>query len=131
MIALGIGELVSSSTLILRHVFGDEEGISVDRTRVLHLLGITFGPQEQVYYLIAVWCFASVAAMYAITRTPFGRIPSNAKDGPPANKASHAASRACSIQTTCQSFNPSYPRCRGISWEMSMAGRDGRSRWRR
>ena len=28
MITLGIGELVSSSALILRHVFGGEEGIS-------------------------------------------------------------------------------------------------------
>ena len=45
MITLGIGELVSSSALILRHVFSGEEGISVDRTRVLHLFGITFGPQ--------------------------------------------------------------------------------------
>ncbi len=41
MITLGIGELVSSSALILRHVFGGEEGISIDRTRVLHLFGIS------------------------------------------------------------------------------------------
>ncbi|MGN6465948.1 MAG: branched-chain amino acid ABC transporter permease [Rhizobiaceae bacterium] len=82
MITLGIGELVSSSALILRHVFGGEEGISVDRTRVLHLFGIGFGPQEQVYYLIAVWCFVSVAAMYAITRTPFGRICNAVRDNP-------------------------------------------------
>ena len=82
MITLGIGELVSSSALILRHVFGGEEGVSVDRTRVLHLFGISFGPQEQVYYLIAAWCFVSVAAMYAITRTPFGRICNAVRNNP-------------------------------------------------
>ncbi len=72
MITLGIGELVSSSALILRHVFGGEEGITTDRTELLHLFGVTFGPQVQVYYLIAGWCFLSVAAMYAFTRTPLG-----------------------------------------------------------
>lgn len=82
MITLGIGELVSSSALILRHVFGGEEGISVDRTKVLQIFGISFGPQIQVYYLIAAWCFISMAAMYALTRTPFGRICNAVRDNP-------------------------------------------------
>lgn len=82
MITLGIGELVSSSALLLHHVFGGEEGISLDRTRALHLFGVTFGPQEQVYYLIAGWGFVSAAAMYAITRTPFGRICNAVRDNP-------------------------------------------------
>ena len=82
MISLGIGELVSSSALILRHVFGGEEGISTNRTRLLHPFGLTFGPQIQVYYLIAAWCLASVAAMYALTRTPFGRICNAVRDNP-------------------------------------------------
>lgn len=82
MITLGIAELVSSSALILRHVFGGEEGVSLDRTRILHLFGVTFGPQEQVYYLIAGWCLLSAAAMYAITRTPFGRMCNAVRDNP-------------------------------------------------
>lgn len=82
MITLGIGELVASSSLILRSIFGGEEGISVDRTRVLHLFGLNFGPQLQVYYLIAAWCFVSAAAMYALTRTPFGRICNAVRDNP-------------------------------------------------
>lgn len=82
MITLGIAELVSSSALILRHAFGGEEGISFDRTRVLHLFGVTFGPQQQVYYLIAGWCFVSMVAMYAITRTPFGRMCNAVRDNP-------------------------------------------------
>ena len=82
MITLGIGELVSSSALILRDFFGGDEGVSTDRTALVHPLGITFGPQREVYYLIAAWCLASVAAMYMLTRTPFGRICNAVRDNP-------------------------------------------------
>ena len=82
MITLGIGELVVSSALILRRFFGGEEGITTDRTDVMSLFGYSFGPQVQVYYLIAGWCFVSIAAMYAITRTPFGRICNAVRDNP-------------------------------------------------
>jgi branched-chain amino acid transport system permease protein len=82
MITLGIGELVVSSALILRRFFGGEEGITTDRTEVMNLFGHGFGPQVQVYYLIAAWCFVSIAAMYGITRTPFGRICNAVRDNP-------------------------------------------------
>jgi branched-chain amino acid transport system permease protein len=82
MITLGIGELVASSALILRHAFGGEAGITTDRTDLVHFFGITFGPQVQVYYLIAAWALASTAAMYALTRTPFGRICNAVRDNP-------------------------------------------------
>lgn len=82
MITLGIGELVVSSALILRRFFGGEEGITTDRTDVMTFLGYNFGPQIQVYYLIAGWCFIAIAAMYAITRTPFGRICNAVRDNP-------------------------------------------------
>lgn len=82
MITLGIGELVVSSALILRRFFGGEEGITTDRTDVASFFGYAFGPQLQVYYLIAAWCFISIAAMYAITRTPFGRICNAVRDNP-------------------------------------------------
>ena len=55
MISLGIGELVASSSLILRSVFGGESGITTDRTALPHMFGWTFGPQLQIYYLIAFW----------------------------------------------------------------------------
>jgi len=80
MITLGIGELVVSSALILRRFFGGEEGITTDRTEVMSFFGYSFGPQLQVYYLIAGWCFISIAVMYAITRTPFGRICNAVRD---------------------------------------------------
>jgi branched-chain amino acid transport system permease protein len=45
-------------------------------------LGLTFGPQIQVYYLIAVYCFVCTAAMYAFTGTPLGRILNAVRDNP-------------------------------------------------
>jgi branched-chain amino acid transport system permease protein len=82
MISLGIGELVSSSSFILRTFFGGEEGITTNRAKLAPLLGLKFGPQIQVYWLIAVWCFLCVIAMYALTRTPFGRIANAVRDNP-------------------------------------------------
>ncbi len=82
MITLGIGELVSSSSFILRTFFGGEEGITTNRAKLAPLFGLKFGPQIEVYYLIAVWCFLSVVAMYALTRTPFGRICNAVRDNP-------------------------------------------------
>jgi branched-chain amino acid transport system permease protein len=74
MISLGLGELVSSSSYILRSFFGGEEGITTNRTKLPPFFGHRFGLQIEVYYLVAVWCFLCIAAMYALTRTPFGRM---------------------------------------------------------
>lgn len=82
MISLGLGELVYSSSLILRSFFGGEEGISADRTKLLRLFGYNFGPQIQVYYLIAFWCLLCVILMYAITRTPLGRMCNAVRENP-------------------------------------------------
>jgi len=82
MISLGIGELVASSSLILRSVFGGEAGITTDRTALPHMFGWTFGSQLQVYYLIAFWTMISAIAMYALTRTPLGRICNAVRDNP-------------------------------------------------
>jgi branched-chain amino acid transport system permease protein len=82
MISLGLGELVASSALILRGFFGGEEGITTNRTKLAPFLGYHFGPQIQVYYLIAAWCFVAMIAMYAITRTPFGRMCNAVRDNP-------------------------------------------------
>lgn len=82
MISLGLGELVGSSALILRSFFGGEEGITTDRTKLVQLFNWSFGPQLQVYYLIAIWCFISMVVMYALTRTPFGRMCNAVRDNP-------------------------------------------------
>lgn len=82
MITLGIGELVSSSSFILRSFFGGEEGVVTDRTGPAAFFGYKFGPQIQIYYLTAAWCFLAVIAVYALTRTPLGRIWNAARENP-------------------------------------------------
>jgi branched-chain amino acid transport system permease protein len=82
MISLGIGELVVAVALVLHSFFGGEEGIATNRTKLAPFLGYKFGPQIQVYYLIAVWCFICIALMYALTRTPFGRMCNAVRDNP-------------------------------------------------
>jgi branched-chain amino acid transport system permease protein len=80
MISLGLAELVGSSSLILRSFFGGEEGVTTNRTKLLRLFDWNFGPQIQVYYLIAAWCLLSIALMYALTRTPWGRMCNAVRD---------------------------------------------------
>jgi branched-chain amino acid transport system permease protein len=82
MISLGIGELIAASALILRGFFGGEGGISTSRTSTLQLFGISFGPQIQVYYLIAAWCLICAGLMYALTRTPLGRMCNAVRENP-------------------------------------------------
>jgi branched-chain amino acid transport system permease protein len=82
MISLGLGELVSSSSFILRTFFGGEEGIATNRTKMAAFFGYKFGPQMEVYYLVAAWCFVCIVAIYALTRTPFGRMCNAVRENP-------------------------------------------------
>ena len=82
MISLGLAELVASSANILRSFFGGEEGITLNRTKLPRLLDLNFGPQIQVYYLIAAWCLVAALLMYAITRTPLGRMCNAVRENP-------------------------------------------------
>lgn len=82
MISLGLGELIASLSLILRGFFGGEEGVTANRTKMLTLFGVRFGPQIEVYYLIAAWCFLCMVLMYAWTRTPIGRMCNAVRDNP-------------------------------------------------
>ncbi|HRD95468.1 MAG TPA: branched-chain amino acid ABC transporter permease [Rubrivivax sp.] len=82
MITLGIGELVWSMSLMLPEFFGGEGGITGNRVVGKGLFGITFGPQIQLYYLIAVYSFICTAAMFALTRTPLGRMLNAVRDNP-------------------------------------------------
>lgn len=82
MISLGLGELIASMSLILRGFFGGEEGVTANRTKLLRLFDISYGPQIQVYYLIAVWCFLCMVLMFAWTRTPLGRMCNAVRENP-------------------------------------------------
>jgi branched-chain amino acid transport system permease protein len=49
---------------------------------LLRLFGWNFGPQIQIYYLVAAWMLIAVIAMYALTRTPLGRMCNAVRDNP-------------------------------------------------
>ncbi|WP_425259859.1 branched-chain amino acid ABC transporter permease [Rubrivivax sp. RP6-9] len=82
MITLGVGELVAAMALMFPGFFGGEGGISGNRVVGEPFLGITYGPQSQLYYLIAVYCFVCTALMFAFTRTPLGRMLNAVRDNP-------------------------------------------------
>ena len=82
MITLGVAELVFAMSLMFSDFFGGEAGISGNRVAGTSVWGITFGPQIQIYYLIACYTFVCVALMYAFTQTPLGRILNAVRDNP-------------------------------------------------
>ncbi|MCE9661315.1 MAG: branched-chain amino acid ABC transporter permease [Burkholderiales bacterium] len=82
MITLGIGELVAAMSLMFPGFFGGEGGVTTNRVYGTPFLGLTFGSQIQVYYLIAAYCFISTALMFALTKTPLGRMLNAVRDNP-------------------------------------------------
>jgi len=82
MITLGIGELVWAMSLMFPDFFGGEGGVSGNRVTGSKAFGITYGPQIQLYYLIAVYTFVCTALMFAFTRTPLGRMLNAVRDNP-------------------------------------------------
>jgi branched-chain amino acid transport system permease protein len=82
MITLGIGELVWAMALMFPEFFGGEAGVSGNRVAGSKLFGITYGPQIQLYYLIAAYTFVCTVLMYAFTGTPLGRMLNAVRDNP-------------------------------------------------
>ena len=82
MISLGIAEMVAASALMFTTFFGGEGGIATNRVVGKAFLGVSYGPQIQVYYLIAGWCLVTMIAMFALTRTPLGRMANAVRDNP-------------------------------------------------
>ena len=82
MITLGIGELVFAASLMIPEFFGGEAGVAANRVVGKPFAGITYGPQIQVYYLLAVYTIVCTAGMYAFTRTPLGRMLNAVRDNP-------------------------------------------------
>jgi branched-chain amino acid transport system permease protein len=82
MITLGVGELVWAMSLMFPGFFGGEGGISGNRVVGQPVLGISFGPATQLYYLIAIYTFVCTVLMFAFTRTPLGRILNAVRDNP-------------------------------------------------
>ncbi|WP_395057377.1 branched-chain amino acid ABC transporter permease [Polaromonas sp.] len=82
MITLGLGELVFALSLMIPEFFGGEGGVSGNRVVGKAVMGINFGPQIQIYYLIACYTFVAVGLMFAFTRTPLGRMLNAVRDNP-------------------------------------------------
>jgi branched-chain amino acid transport system permease protein len=82
MITLGVGELVAAMALMFPGFFGGEGGISGNRVVGQPVAGISFGPQIQLYYLIAIYTFICTGLMFAFTRTPLGRMLNAVRDNP-------------------------------------------------
>ncbi len=82
MITMGVAELVFAMSLMFSEFFGGEAGVSGNRVAGEAFFGITYGPQIQIYYLIALYTFVCVALMYAFTQTPLGRILNAVRDNP-------------------------------------------------
>jgi branched-chain amino acid transport system permease protein len=82
MITLGIGELVFAASLMMPEFFGGEAGVAANRVVGKPVMGISFGPQIQVYYLLAAYTIICVIGMYAFTRTPLGRMLNAVRDNP-------------------------------------------------
>jgi branched-chain amino acid transport system permease protein len=82
MITMGIGELVFAMSLMVPEFFGGEAGVNANRVVGKPVMGISFGPQIQVYYLLALYTLVCTAGMYAYTRTPLGRMLNAVRDNP-------------------------------------------------
>jgi branched-chain amino acid transport system permease protein len=80
LISLGVGELVYAALRLLPSISGGEEGVTANRGVGPHLLGLSFAPQLQVYYVIAFWAFVAAVLMVAFLRTPVGRMCNAVRD---------------------------------------------------
>jgi branched-chain amino acid transport system permease protein len=82
MITLGVGELVWSMSLMFPGFFGGEGGISGNRVAGAKVWGISYGPQIELYGLIAIYALVCTVLMHALTRTPLGRMLNAVRDNP-------------------------------------------------
>ena len=82
MITLGVGELVWAMSLMFPVFFGGEGGISGNRVTNVTTFGISYGPQIQLYYLIAAYTLVCTPLMYGFTCTPLGRMLNATRDNP-------------------------------------------------
>ena len=82
MITLGVGELIWAMSLMFPEFFGGEGGVSGNRVTGSKIFNITYGPQVQLYYLIALYTLVCTGLMFAFTRTPLGRMLNAVRDNP-------------------------------------------------
>ncbi|MFV8835389.1 branched-chain amino acid ABC transporter permease [Aquisalimonas sp.] len=82
MISLGIGEMVTASSLMFTGFFGGEAGLFGNREAPVSLFGIDYGPGRNVYYLVAVWALIAAVIMFLLRQTPLGWMANAVRDNP-------------------------------------------------
>ena len=82
MITLGLGELVYALTTLLSGFFGGEAGIAGNRVNGHVVLGVSFGPAIEMYYLLALYTLVCALLMFLFTRTPLGQMLQAVRDNP-------------------------------------------------
>jgi len=82
MITFGMGELIWAMTLTFPQFFGGEAGVSGNRVTGSAVFGISYGPEIELYYLVAAYTLVCTALMFAFTRTPLGRMLNAVRDNP-------------------------------------------------
>lgn len=80
MITLGIGELVTAAAVMFNGFFGGEGGVTGNRMMKTSLLGLSYGPPIQVYYLSLAWVAIAVMLMRSLAQTPLGRMANACRD---------------------------------------------------
>lgn len=82
MISLGIGEMVSASSLMFTGFFGGEAGLFGNRTAPESLFGLDYGSNATVYYLVVVWALIAALLMFVLRKTPLGWMANAVRDNP-------------------------------------------------
>jgi len=79
MISLAIGQLVFAASIIMVSWSGGDAGIRLDPADA-NGWGVDFGDPRAMYFLVAGWSWLAALGMFAVTRTPLGRLMNATRD---------------------------------------------------
>jgi branched-chain amino acid transport system permease protein len=79
MISLAIGQLVFAASIIMSSWSGGDTGIRIDPATA-NGWGVDFGDPRAMYFLVAGWTWLAALGMFAVTRTPLGRLMNATRD---------------------------------------------------
>jgi branched-chain amino acid transport system permease protein len=79
MISLAIGQLTYAAATIMPSWSGGDAGIRLDPAAA-NGWGVDFGDPRAMYFLVAGWTWLAALGMFAITRTPLGRLMNATRD---------------------------------------------------
>jgi branched-chain amino acid transport system permease protein len=79
MISLAIGQLTYAAATIMPSWSGGDAGIRLDPAAA-NGWGVDFGDPRAMYFLVAGWTWLAALGMFAVTRTPLGRLMNATRD---------------------------------------------------